>query len=103
KKAETKIKADLEHRGLLLAKAMHTHSYPHCYRCGTPLIYNAVSSWFINIQAVKDQMLAENEKVHWTPEHLQHGRFGHIVANAPDWTISRNRFWASPLPIWKDQ
>jgi len=103
KKAEIDIKQDLEDRGLLFAKALNTHSYPHCYRCGTPLIYNAVSSWFIDIQAVKERMLAENEKITWVPSHLKHGRFQHIVENAPDWTISRNRFWASPLPIWKGQ
>ncbi|HWH06992.1 MAG TPA: class I tRNA ligase family protein, partial [Candidatus Paceibacterota bacterium] len=94
--------ADLEARGLLYAKALNTHSYPHCYRCGTPLIYNAVSSWFINIQAIKERLLEENKHITWAPEHLKHGRFTHIVENAPDWTISRNRFWASPLPIWKD-
>lgn len=101
KKAEADIKEELESRGLMFAKALNTHSYPHCYRCGTALIYNAVSSWFIDIQAVKERMLAENEKITWVPEHLKHGRFQHIVENAPDWTISRNRFWASPLPIWK--
>jgi isoleucyl-tRNA synthetase len=102
KKAEALIKSDLETRGLLFKKEAHTHSYPHCYRCGTPLIYNAVSSWFINIQSVKEKLLSENDKVTWVPEHLKHGRFGKIVEGAPDWTISRNRFWASPLPIWKD-
>jgi isoleucyl-tRNA synthetase len=101
KKAEKIIKANLEERGLLFAKEMHTHSYPHCYRCGTPLIYNAVPSWFINIQKVKAKMLSENERITWVPEHLGRGRFKNIVENAPDWTISRNRFWASPLPIWK--
>lgn len=101
KKAEKDIKADLESRGLLYKKENNTHSYPHCYRCGTPLIYNAVSSWFINIQAVKEKMLSENEKITWVPDHLKHGRFKHIMENAPDWTISRNRFWATPLPIWK--
>ncbi|MDO8566982.1 MAG: class I tRNA ligase family protein [bacterium] len=102
KKAENMIKEDLEARGLLFAKASNTHSYPHCYRCGTPLIYNAVSSWFINIQEVKQKMLAENEKIDWVPAHLKGGRFRHNIESAPDWTISRNRFWASPLPIWKD-
>ncbi|MFA5942734.1 MAG: isoleucine--tRNA ligase [Candidatus Paceibacterota bacterium] len=102
KKAEVKIKEDLESRGLLFARAPHEHSYPHCYRCGTPLIYNAVSSWFINIQEVKVKMLAENEKINWIPQHLKEGRFKHNLESAPDWTISRNRFWASPLPIWKD-
>lgn len=101
--ANKEIKRDLESRGLLFARENHTHSYPHCYRCGTPLIYNAVSSWFINIQKVKGKMLTENEKVNWVPEHLKHGRFGNIVKDAPDWTISRNRFWASPLPIWKEK
>ncbi|TSC87058.1 MAG: isoleucyl-tRNA synthetase [Parcubacteria group bacterium Gr01-1014_8] len=103
KEAERDIKRDLESRGLLFERENHTHSYPHCYRCGTPLIYNAVASWFINIQKVKDKMLSENEKVQWVPEHLKHGRFKNIVENAPDWTISRNRFWASPLPIWKEK
>lgn len=102
KKAETLIKDDLESRERLFAKALHTHSYPHCYRCGTALIYNAVSSWFIDIQSVKQKMLSENEKISWVPGHLKEGRFKHIIESAPDWTISRNRFWASPLPIWKD-
>lgn len=103
KKAEAEIKDDLAARGLLFAREAYVHSYPHCYRCGTALIYNAVSSWFIDIQSVKERMLAENEKITWVPEHLKHGRFRHIVENAPDWTISRNRFWASPLPIWKGE
>ena len=102
KDAENDIKADLEKRGLLYEKKSHTHSYPHCYRCGAPLIYNAVSSWFIDIQSVKQRMLEENENVDWHPEHLKHGRFKNIVESAPDWTISRNRFWASPLPIWRN-
>ena len=103
KDAEKDIKKDLEARGLLFEKKNHTHSYPHCWRCGTPLIYNAVTSWFINIQKVKAKMLSENQKVNWVPDHLKNGRFGKIVESAPDWTISRNRFWASPLPIWKNK
>jgi isoleucyl-tRNA synthetase len=103
KKAEKIIKQKLEESGLLFKREMHTHSYPHCYRCGTALIYNAVASWFINIQKVKKQMLKLNESVEWVPSHLKQGRFRHIVENAPDWTISRNRFWASPMPIWKEK
>ncbi|HYF13066.1 MAG TPA: class I tRNA ligase family protein [Candidatus Paceibacterota bacterium] len=103
KKAEKLIKADLEQKNLIFAKENHTHSYPHCHRCGTPLIYNAVASWFINIQKVKSKMLKENAHINWVPAHLKEGRFKHIVENAPDWTISRNRFWASPLPMWKEK
>lgn len=102
RKANGHIIEDLRERNLLFKAEPHAHSYPHCYRCGTPLIYNAVSSWFINIQAVKECLLAENQKIDWIPAHLKDGRFGHILESAPDWTISRNRFWASPLPIWKD-
>lgn len=103
RKANARVMEDLESRKLLFVHAPHTHSYPHCYRCGTPLIYNAVSSWFINIQAVKAKMLSENQKIDWIPGHLKEGRFKHNLETAPDWTISRNRFWASPLPIWKDK
>lgn len=101
--AEMFIKKNLQERGLLFERKNRTHSYPHCYRCGTPLIYNAVSSWFINIQKVKARMIEENQKINWVPEHLKNGRFGKILESAPDWTISRNRFWASPLPIWKSK
>src|SRR3989344_3085157 len=102
RKANAVIIEDLRKRELLFKAEPYTHSYPHCYRCGTPLIYNAVSSWFIDIQSVKKHLLAENEKIDWTPRHLRDGRFKHIIESAPDGTISRNRFWASPLPIWKD-
>jgi len=103
KKGGRYVMEDLEQRELLLATHDHTHSYPHCYRCGTPLIYNALTSWFINIQSVKKDILKANEDVTWYPAHLKHGRFQHIIETAPDWTISRNRFWASPLPIWKHE
>jgi len=103
KKGGTYVMEDLKKRGLLFAPHEHTHSYPHCYRCGTPLIYNALTSWFIDIQSVKERLLKANEDVSWYPAHLKHGRFKNIVEGAPDWTISRNRFWASPLPVWKHE
>ncbi len=103
KKAENFIKEDLEKRSILFDKKPNTHSYPHCYRCNTPLIYNALSSWFIDIQKIKNEMLSFNENINWVPEHLKNGRFKDIVEKAPDWTISRNRFWASPLPIWRNE
>lgn len=103
KKGEKYIKEDLEKRGLIFAKNANTHSYPHCHRCETPLYYSALSSWFINIQKVKNRLKELNEKINWFPEHLKHGRFLNNVESAPDWNISRNRYWASPLPIWKCQ
>lgn len=101
KKGEKKIKSYLEEHDLLFSKEQYTHSYPHCWRCETPLIYNAVSSWFIAIQPVKDRMIELNEKINWFPDHLKHGRFLNIVKDAPDWNISRNRYWATALPFWK--
>lgn len=103
KKAEPAIKDDLESRGLLYKRLDHTHSYPHCHRCGTVLLYNALTSWFINIQKVKKRMLETNQFINWVPEHLRDGRYKNILENAPDWTISRNRFWASPMPIWRNE
>ena len=101
KKAEKVIKDDLENRGLLFARQNHTHSYPHCWRCDTQLFYNAISAWFIDIQKIKNRLIELNEKINWFPDHLKHGRFLNILETAPDWNISRNRFWATPLPFWK--
>lgn len=102
KKTEKAIKDDLESRELLFKREQTTHSYPHCWRCGNALIYNAISAWFIDIQGeIKKRMLELNENITWAPEHLKHGRFKNILETAPDWNISRNRYWATALPFWK--
>ncbi|HET6965364.1 MAG TPA: isoleucine--tRNA ligase [Acidimicrobiales bacterium] len=87
--------------GALVRSDSYVHAYPHCWRTDTPLVYRAVSSWFVKVTAVKDRLLECNQEIRWVPEHVRDGSFGKWLENARDWSISRNRFWGSPIPVWR--
>ncbi|MCH7655223.1 MAG: isoleucine--tRNA ligase [Chloroflexi bacterium] len=101
KQADDDLIADLDARGLLLRRETIHHTYPFCWRCGTPLLYYAKNTWYIQTTAKKDELLAANQAINWYPEHIKEGRFGEWLRNNVDWAVSRERYWGTPLPIWR--